>query len=87
LPALVVFSRPFFSGYRASVNNQSLPVTSFRGLAPAVELPAGSNGELVLRYMPAWLTSGTVIAVISLSLLIAGAWAQLRRARRDSADS
>ncbi len=44
-PALVTFSRPYFRGYQARLGNQKLAVTSYRGLFPVVEIPAGTHGR------------------------------------------
>jgi uncharacterized membrane protein YfhO len=61
-PALITLSRPYFRGYEAWLGNQKLSVTSYRGLFPMVELPAGTHGRLTLVYRPAWLIWGSVIA-------------------------
>lgn len=61
-PATIVFSRPFFRGYRAAVNGKTFPVASYRGLIPLVELPAGTKGKLTLFYRPRWLILGGAIA-------------------------
>jgi hypothetical protein len=63
-PALLTFSRPYFRGYQARLGNQDLAVNSYRGLFPVVEIPANTNGRLVLAYRPAWLIwgGGTAIA-------------------------
>jgi hypothetical protein len=45
-PALVTFSRPYFRGYQARLGDQKLAVTSYRGLFPVVEIPAGTHGRL-----------------------------------------
>ncbi|MFZ0916881.1 MAG: hypothetical protein WAN04_08310 [Candidatus Udaeobacter sp.] len=58
-PALLTFSRPYFRGYKARLGNQKLAVTSYRGLFPIVELPAGAHGRLILAYRPSWLMWGT----------------------------
>ncbi|HEX3619249.1 MAG TPA: hypothetical protein VHU16_02650 [Candidatus Udaeobacter sp.] len=57
-PALLTFSRPYFRGYKARLGNQKLAVTSYRGLFPIVELPAGAHGRLILTYRPSWLMWG-----------------------------
>jgi hypothetical protein len=64
LPALLTFSRPYFRGYEARLGNRKLAVTSYRGLFPIVEVPAGAHGRLALIYRPAWLIWGTAVAVI-----------------------
>jgi hypothetical protein len=69
-PALLGFSRPYFPGYRASLNGRQLAVASLQGLAPTVEIPAGQNGRLELSYRPRAVVWGTGVAVLS---FIAGA--------------
>src|SRR5438094_985088 len=63
-PALLTFSRPYFRGYEARLDNHKFAVTSYRGLFPIVEVPAGSKGRLTLTYRPSWLMwgSGTAVA-------------------------
>ncbi|HJW38638.1 MAG TPA: hypothetical protein VJ420_08485 [Candidatus Udaeobacter sp.] len=75
-PALLTFSRPYFRGYRARLGDQKLAVTSYRGLFPLVEIPAGTHGRLTLAYRPYWLIWGGSAAVacaviIALSLVAA----------------
>ena len=71
-PALVTFSRPYFRGYQARLGDQKLAVTSYRGLFPIVEVPAGAHGQLALIYRPAWLSWGIAIAVAcALVILVA----------------
>ena len=62
--ALLTFSRPFFRGYRAELNNRNLKVDSYRGLMPTVEIPAGTNGRLVFTYRPVWLVWGGGVAIL-----------------------
>jgi uncharacterized membrane protein YfhO len=62
-PALLTFSRPFFRGYEARLGNRKLAVTSYRGLFPIVEVPAGAHGRLALIYRPAWLIWGSAAFV------------------------
>ncbi len=74
-PALITFSRPYFRGYKARLGNQKLAVTSYRGLFPMVEVPAGAHGRLALIYRPAWLICGgasaaACILVIVLALIL-----------------
>jgi hypothetical protein len=61
-PALLTFSRPYFRGYKAQLDNRKLAVTSYRGLFPIVEVPAGTHGRLALIYRPAWLILGSATA-------------------------
>jgi hypothetical protein len=69
-PALLTFSRPFFRGYRARMGDQKFAVTSYRGLFPVVEIPAGARGRLTLVYRPNWLIWGGA-AAIACALVIA----------------
>jgi hypothetical protein len=62
--ALVTFSRPYFRGYQAWLGDRKLPVTSYRGLFPVVEIPAGAHGRLALIYRPGWLIWGSATAVV-----------------------
>ena len=63
-PALLAFSRPYFRGYEARLGNRKLAVTSYRGLFPLVEVPAGTHGLLTLTYRPYWLVWGGSAAII-----------------------
>jgi hypothetical protein len=70
-PALLSFSRPYFRGYEARLGNQKLSVTSYRGLFPIVEVPAGTHGRLTLVYRPAWLIWGSaIVAACALVILL-----------------
>jgi hypothetical protein len=61
--ALLSFSRPYFRGYQARLGDQKLAVSSYRGLFPIVEVPAGSHGQVKLSYRPAWLLWGGSVAI------------------------
>ena len=63
-PALLTFSRPYFRGYHARVGAQKLPVGSYRGLMPSVQIPPGTKGRLLLRYRPWWLVAGGATALL-----------------------
>lgn len=82
-PALLTISRPFFNGYQAQLGDQSLKVDSYRGLFPVIEVPAGTNGRLIMVYRPPWLVWGGTVAGLSLLAMIVGAIAALvsRRGR------
>ncbi|MFL6553260.1 MAG: hypothetical protein ACJ8LV_07835, partial [Chthoniobacterales bacterium] len=72
-PALLTFSRPYFRGYKASIGNQKLAITSYRGLFPVLEVPPGTHGRLTVAYRPAWLLwGGGVAAGCGLIVLIGG---------------
>ncbi len=80
-PALLTFSRPFFPGYQATVGGRALAVRSWRGLTPAVEVPAGTSGHLLLRYRPWWLVAGGAVAIFCAAMCIAGLALSWRAAR------
>jgi hypothetical protein len=69
-PALLTFSRPYFRGYEARLGNRKLAVTSYRGLFPTVEVPAGTHRLLILTYRPHWLVWGGAIAIISMFVVV-----------------
>jgi hypothetical protein len=76
-PALLTFSRPYFRGYEARLGNRKLAVTSYRGLFPMVEVPAGAHGRLALMYRPAWLiwgsaTTAACVLLILLAVIVRG---------------
>jgi hypothetical protein len=78
-PALVVFSRPWFRGYRAWINGRALGVESAGGLIPAVKVPAGTAGRIKLEYRPTWLWFGTAVALVSMVILLIGILLGARR--------
>jgi hypothetical protein len=69
-PALVAFSRPYFRGYEAQLGNRRLAVSSYRGLFPIVEVPAGVDGRLALIYRPAWLIWGSATAIACVLVIL-----------------
>jgi hypothetical protein len=76
--ALLIFSRPYFRGYKARIGDQKLAVTSYRGLFPIVEVPAGTHGRLTVVYRPAWLVWGGGLAVLCGLIVLAGGIAACR---------
>jgi hypothetical protein len=71
-PALLTFSRPYFRGYEARLGNQKFRVSSYRGLFPIVELPAGAHGLLTLTYRPYWLIWGGCVAILCALVMLFG---------------
>jgi hypothetical protein len=69
-PALLTFSRPYFRGYQAWLGDRKLPVTSYRGLFPIVEIPGGAHGRLALIYRPTWLIWGSATAVVCVLVIL-----------------
>ena len=76
--ALLTFSRPYFRGYTARVGDQKLPITSYRGLFPTLEVPAGTHGRLRVVYRPAWLLWGGSLAAVSGLVVLVGVIAAWR---------
>ena len=68
--ALLTFSRPYFPGYKARIGDQKLGITSYRGLFPIVEVPAGAHGRLALIYRPAWLIWGSATAAACILMIL-----------------
>jgi hypothetical protein len=69
--ALLTFSRPYFRGYKARIDDQKLAITSYRGLFPTLEIPPGTHGRLTVAYKPAWLLwGGGVAAACGLIVLL-----------------
>jgi hypothetical protein len=78
--ALVVFSRPWHAGYRAEYDGRPLPVLLFDLTMPAVRVPAGTSGRLVLRYQPRSFVLGVLAAAATaLTLLLLPGLALFRR--------
>ena len=86
-PALLTFSRPYFRGYQARLGKQELAVTSYRGLFPIVEVPAGVHGGLTLIYRPSWLVWGGSLAVACGLIVLLGAIAAYRYSSSAVAES
>jgi hypothetical protein len=78
--ALIVFARPWLPGWRASLNGRYLRVFAVNELMPAVRVPAGERGELVLEYSPLSLRRGARSMAVTLALAVA--WLIWERRRR-----
>ncbi|HEX6099038.1 MAG TPA: hypothetical protein VF432_22185 [Thermoanaerobaculia bacterium] len=78
--ALIVFRRPWLPGWRASIGETPLPVLRANLLMPAVEIPAGAEGEVRLVYRPRSLRIGAAIAGLAL-LAMAAVAIRIRGAR------
>jgi hypothetical protein len=72
--SLIVFSKPWYPGYRATLNGKKVPVKVLNLILPAVELPPGAEGRLVLEYLPNSLIIGSIISIatITVTLLVIG---------------
>jgi hypothetical protein len=76
--ALLIFSRPYFRGYKARIGDQKLAITSYRGLFPILEVPAGTHGRLTVAYRPAWLLWGGGLAAVCGLIVLLGVIAACR---------
>ena len=76
--ALLTFSRPYFRGYKARIGDQKLAITSYRGLFPILEVPAGTHGRLTVAYRPAWLLWGGGVAAVCGLIVLVGVIAACR---------
>jgi hypothetical protein len=72
--ALVMFARPWYPGYRATLDGAAVPVERLNLFLPAVRVPPGAGGRLVLQYRPPsfvrgmWLAAGTAVGLLALTL-------------------
>lgn len=81
-PAVLTFSRPFFSGYQARLGDRSLKVESYRGLVPTIEIPAGTSGRFTMAYRPAWLVWGGSVSILCLGVVVMGGILAIWQTRR-----
>ena len=79
--ALLTFSRPYFRGYEARLGNQKLAVSSYRGLFPVIDVPAGVHGRLTLTYRPYWLKWGSGAAVACALVFMLSSFAAISQRR------
>lgn len=76
-PRLVVFPRPWYAGWRATLDGNQLPTTAYENVAIAVTTPSGATGRLAIAYRPEPFTVGMPIALATMAatLLVAvSAW-------------
>ena len=85
--ALLTFSRPYFRGYKARIGDQKLAITSYRGLFPILEVPAGTHGRLTVAYRPAWLLWGGGGAAVSGLIVLLGVIAACRYSSSSGTES
>jgi hypothetical protein len=62
---LVVFARPWYPGYRATFNGVPVRVEQLDLILPAVCLPKGQSGQLILEYCPTSLIAGLGVAGVT----------------------
>lgn len=71
--ALVVFRRPWLPGWQATIGSERVPVLRASMIQPALEIPAGAEGEVRLFYRPRSLVVGAWLAAAALTAM--GGWA------------
>jgi uncharacterized membrane protein YfhO len=67
---LIVFSRPWYPGFRAHLDGQPVAVELADLMLPTVRLPAGASGRLVLEYRPRSLVVGAWSAAVTACLAV-----------------
>jgi hypothetical protein len=83
-PSAIVFTRPYFDGYRAFFGDAELPVEAAFGIAPCVLVPPGKGGELTLVYRPRAVVYGSILAGLAV-LVVVATLLRRERARRVTA--
>jgi hypothetical protein len=83
-PVLVALSEPWYPGYAAHFNGRPVPVRALDLAVPAVLLPPGADGQLVLNYWPTSFVRGCQIAGATLAgvLILMGVGLMRAIARR-----
>jgi hypothetical protein len=80
--SVIVFSRPWYPGYRAYLDGKPMPVEVLALTMPAVRLPPGSSGNLVLEYRPMAITIGGPMTALTAAFVVCAAVVALVRGRR-----
>jgi hypothetical protein len=83
---LVVFARAWFPGYRATCDGRPVPVEVTDLIFPAVRLPAGVQGHVVLEYRPRSLVVGGWTAALTGGVVLVVLLAAGLRRRRNAAE-
>jgi hypothetical protein len=77
--AMVAFTRAWYPGYEAYLDDRALRVDQLDLAVPVVRVPAGAHGHLVLEYSPDALTVGFVLAGLAVCTALLLALASVRR--------
>jgi len=72
-PRQIVFPRPWYAGWQATLDGRPVATTAYKNVAIAAVVPPGSAGRLALVYRPAGFTLGMPIALVAalVTLLVA----------------
>jgi hypothetical protein len=78
-PRLVVFPRPWYAGWQATLDGRPLATTAHKNVAIAAAVPPHAAGRLAIAYRPAGFTLGLPIAIAAALLTLLAAAAARRR--------
>jgi hypothetical protein len=67
----VALARPWYPGLEAHFNGRPIPIHRLNMMQPAVVLPPGSSGQLVVRYRPWSLVWGVAVALLTAAVVTA----------------
>lgn len=70
IPRLVVFPRPWYAGWQATLDGEPLRTTAHANVAIAATLPSGRAGRLTISYRPVSFTIGLPIAVAAVVITL-----------------
>jgi len=76
---LVVFPRPWYAGWQATLDGRPLATTAYRNVAIAAVVPSNASGRLEIVYRPAGFTLGLPIALVAALVTLLTAAATRRR--------
>jgi hypothetical protein len=62
---LVVFPRPWYAGWQATLDGRPLATTAYKNVAIAAAVPPHAAGRLAITYRPAGFTLGLPIALVA----------------------
>ncbi|MGW4715396.1 hypothetical protein [Nocardia sp. NPDC004260] len=78
----IVFARLGWPGYRVTLDGRAIPSTLVAKTFVAVDLPAGSSGDLVVSWQPPGWRIGVAAALLGLLIVGLSQWVYLRGRRR-----
>jgi len=64
-PRLVVFPRPWYAGWQATLDGRALTTSAYKNVAVAAAVPPNAAGRLTITYRPAGFTLGLPIALVA----------------------
>jgi hypothetical protein len=64
-PRLVVFPRPWYAGWQATLDGRPLATIAYKNVAIAAAVPADAAGRVAIAYRPAGFTLGIPIALVA----------------------